>query len=68
MVVRDNDEKVDMLVREENGIVHEFLLIVSGTGENVLISIKGEIVMSKLGELSEAVDKQFHDKLVQAEQ
>jgi hypothetical protein len=68
MVVRDNDEKVTMLVREENGTINEFLLIVSGTDENVLISIKGEIVMSKLGELSEVVDKKFHDKLAQAEQ
>ncbi len=68
MVVRDNDEKVNMLVREENGTIHEFLLIVSGTDENVLISIKGDIALSKLGELSEALDKNFHDKLAKAGQ
>jgi hypothetical protein len=68
MVVRDNDEKVTMLVREENGTINEFLLIVSGIDENVLISIKGEISLSKLGGLSEELDMNFHDKLAKAGQ
>jgi hypothetical protein len=68
MVVRDNDEKVNMLVREENGTISEFLLIVSGMDENVLISIKGDIDMSKLGGLSKELDINFHDKLAKAGQ
>jgi hypothetical protein len=68
MVVRDNDEKVTMLVREENGTINEFLLIVSGIDDNVLISIKGAISLSKLGELSEELDMNFHDKIAKAGQ
>lgn len=68
MVVRDSDEKVTMLVREENGTIHEFLLIVSGIDENVLISIKGEIDMNRLGDLSDELDMNFHDKLAKAGQ
>lgn len=63
MVVRDKDENVNMLVREENGTIKEFLLIVSGIDENVLISIKGEIELSKLAELSGSLDIKCHDKL-----
>ncbi len=55
LVVREKDEHVNMLVRENNGIISEFLLIVSGSDENVLISIKGEIELSKLGELSGSI-------------
>jgi len=63
MVVREKDKHVNMLVREDNGIISEFLLIVSGNDENVLISIKGEIELSKLDELSGSIDLKHHDKL-----
>jgi len=63
MVVKDKDEDVVMLVREENGIISEFLLIVSGIDENVLISIKGEIELGKIAELTGSLDIKCHDKL-----
>jgi hypothetical protein len=68
MVVKDNDENVNMLVREENGTISEFLLIVSSIDDNVLIRIKGDIALSKLGELSGKLDMKCHDMLGQAGQ
>ena len=62
LIVRDQDENVNMLVREDNGIITEFLLIVSSDDENVLINIKGEIELSKLDELSGSIDLKHQDK------
>jgi hypothetical protein len=63
LVVREEDEHVNMLARENNGIISEFLLIVSGDDENVLIRIKGEIELSELDELSGSIGMIQSDKL-----
>jgi hypothetical protein len=55
LIVSEKDEHVNMLVREDNGIISEFLMIVSGSDENVLISIKGEIELDELGGLSGSI-------------
>ena len=55
LTVRESNEKVNILAKEEQGIITEFLLIVSGD-ENVLISIKGKIVLNELDDLAESVD------------
>lgn len=55
MTVRDSKDNVDILAKEQNGIITEFLLIASGD-ENVLIRIKGHIVLHELAGLSESVD------------
>ena len=63
LIVKEQDEHVNMLVREDNGIIKEFLLIVSSNDENVLISIKGEIELSELDELSGSIGLKQSDKL-----
>jgi len=63
LVVRDQDEHVNMLVREDNGIIKEFLLIVTSDDENVLIHIKGEIELSKLDELTGSINLNNNGKL-----
>ncbi len=63
LVVVDQDEHVNMLVREDNGIITEFLLIVTSDDENVLINIKGEIELSKLGKLTGSIDLKHNDKI-----
>ncbi|MBN2214250.1 MAG: DUF4252 domain-containing protein [Bacteroidales bacterium] len=62
LTVRENDEKVNMLARESDGIVSELLLIVSGD-ENVLISIKGDIVLNELGKFAESVHMEGFEML-----
>lgn len=63
LVVKEQDEHVNMLVREDNGIIKEFLLIVTSDDENVLINIKGEIELSKLGKLTGSIDLKHNDKI-----
>ncbi len=62
LTVRESDEKVNILAKEANGIITEFLLIVSGD-ESVLISIKGNIVLNELDDLAESVDMKGFEML-----
>ena len=55
LTVKESDENVNILAKESNGRIREFLLIVSGK-ENVLISIKGDILLSELDDLSDSID------------
>ena len=52
LIVKEKDENVNILVRDEDGIISEFLIIVSGAGENVLVSIRGEIDFDDLDNIS----------------
>ena len=56
MKVKDGDEEVLFLAREEGGKISEFLLIVSGGGEDVLIAITGEIDMESLSSIAGSLD------------
>jgi hypothetical protein len=62
LTVRESNEKVNMLAKELNGIITEFLLIVSGD-ENVLISIKGNIPLDELGNLAESINMEGFEML-----
>jgi hypothetical protein len=52
MRVNSQEQNVLFLVEENGGLANEFLVIVGGGKENVLISIKGNLDMSKLASLS----------------
>lgn len=52
MVVREKDQNVKMLLKETNGKISEFLLLVTGGNEPVMISIGGNIDPKELGKLS----------------
>ena len=56
MVVKDQDEDVLFLAREENGRVTEFLLIVSGGGEDALIAIQGDIDLESIASIASGLD------------
>jgi len=56
MVVKDHDEDVLFLAREENGKITEFLLIVSGGGEDALIAIQGDIDMESISKIASGLD------------
>jgi len=62
LTVRESNEKVNILAKEEQGVITEFLLIVSGD-ENVLISIKGNIVLNELDDLAESLDMKGFEML-----
>lgn len=52
MVVKEKDQNVKMLLKEKNGKISEFLLLVTGGNEPVLISIGGNIDPKELGKLA----------------
>ncbi len=57
MVVKESDEEVLFLAREEGGIITEFLLIVSGNdGEDALIVFTGNIDLESIASISKAMD------------
>jgi hypothetical protein len=56
MVVKDQDEDVLFLAREENGKITEFLLIVSGGGEDALIAIQGDIDLESISSIASGLD------------
>lgn len=57
MVVKEASEEVVFLVREENGRISEFLLIVSGEADSdALIAITGNIDMETISSLSSGMD------------
>ena len=56
MVVKDQDEDVLFLAREEGGKITEFLLIVSGGGEDALIAIQGDIDLESISSIAAGLD------------
>lgn len=56
MVVKDQDEDVLFLAREEGGKITEFLLIVSGGGEDALIAIQGDIDLESISKIASGLD------------
>ena len=56
MVVKDQDEDVLFLAREEGGKITEFLLIVSGGGEDALIAIQGDIDLESISSIASGLD------------
>lgn len=56
MVVKDQDEDVLFLAREEGGRIIEFLLIVSGGGDDALIAIQGDIDLESIASIAAGLD------------
>lgn len=56
MVVKDQEEEVLFLAREQGGKITEFLLIVSGGGEDALIAIQGDIDMESIAKIASGLD------------
>jgi hypothetical protein len=56
MKVKDGNEEVLFLAREEGGRISEFLLIVSGGSDDVLIAITGDIDLKSLSSIASGLD------------
>ena len=55
MVVREKDQDLKFLVKEDQGIITELLLIAGGE-DNALISIQGNINLKKISSLSKSMN------------
>jgi len=63
MVVKDEGEDVQFLAHEVNGKITEFLLIVSGGGEDALIAIQGDIDLESIASLASGLNMPGMEKL-----
>jgi len=56
MVVKEKDQDVKFLVREDKGKVVELLMLVGGKDQSALICIQGIIDMKSIGKLAKGMD------------
>jgi hypothetical protein len=58
MVVKSGPDVTKFLIKQKGNIISELLVIVGGPGGNSLISIKGELNLKSISELSKDIDIQ----------
>ena len=68
LIVKEKDQDVKMLARENGDIISEFLIIVSGLNENVLVQIKGNLNLNEIDRLSDSFDFKGFDQLKKLEE
>jgi len=68
LIVKEKDQDVKMLARENGDIISEVLIIVSGVNENVLVQIKGNLNLHELDQLSDSFDFEGFDQLKKLEE
>ena len=56
LTVRDEDENVQFLIKDEGDTINELLLIVGGDDEFVLLSFMGNIDLDKIAQLAKKLD------------
>jgi hypothetical protein len=67
LTVKEKDQDVKMVARENGEIISEFLIIVSGLNENVLVQIKGNLNLDEINQLSDSFDFKGFDQLKKLE-
>lgn len=69
MVVSEPGQQMEFLVKEEKrGRVSEFLMVSGGSGSNTLISIRGNINLKNIANLSKTLDIEGLEELEQLEE
>lgn len=63
MTVRDEGDNVKFLVKENNNIISELLMLVGSNDDFVLMSITGNIDLDKIAKMGETLNIQDFDKL-----
>jgi hypothetical protein len=58
MIVKSGPDVTKFLIKQKGNIISELLVIVGGPGGNSLISIKGELNLKSISELSKNIDIQ----------
>lgn len=63
MAIKDSGKDIKFLVKKEKNIIAELLMIVGGGGDNVIISISGDINMKTISKLSKSMGIQGMENL-----
>jgi hypothetical protein len=58
MVVKEGPDVTKFLIRQKGDVISELLVVTGGPGGNSLISIKGDLNMKSISDLSKSVDIQ----------
>ena len=58
MVVKEGPDITKFLIRQKGDVISELLIVTGGPGGNSLISIKGDLNLKSISELSKSVDIQ----------
>ena len=56
LTVRDDEENVQFLIKDQGNIINELLLLVGGTDEFVMVSFVGNIDLDKISKLAKKLD------------
>ncbi len=68
MVVKEDDQNVNMYVREEKGKVAELLMVIGGGDENIVMSIQGNIDMKNIAKLAKSMNIEGMENLEMIEE
>lgn len=68
MTVRDGNDNVKFLVKENGNTIHELLMLVGSDSEFLLLSFVGNINLDQLAKLGQAVNMKGMDKLKDVKQ
>lgn len=58
--IKDNDQQVEILIREENNTITHVLVVVNGIDDFVLLSLEGNLKFSDLNDLNIEVEGAEH--------
>lgn len=68
MRIKEKDQDMKFLIREDNGNINELLMVVGGLRENVLISIQGNIDLETISKLSKTMNIEGMENLEKIEE
>lgn len=63
MVVKDSRNITRFLIKQKGDVISELLVIVGGPGGNSLISIKGDLNLKSISEISKSIEMQELESL-----
>jgi len=67
MTVKQKDEDVHILVKELNGRIAELLVFVSGQKDNVMIQLKGDILLREMADMANTYQMKGFEQLKRLE-
>ncbi len=56
MVVKDSDGRINFMVRETHGMIHDLVMLVNNADEFLLMNVSGDIDLHALARLSKNID------------
>ncbi len=68
MIVKDGAEEIKFMIKENGETISELVMIISGGGEGVLMSLIGDIELKEISKLSKSMDIKGMEHLEKVEE